>query len=98
MSHAYPALKRRPGATELGTTVIVVTHDSAVAHHTGRILVMRDGRIVHEHAVGTAFEEDLETFLASALGRALLSGSGEALSRLNAEGRAALQRLAAAIP
>jgi ABC-type lipoprotein export system ATPase subunit len=82
---------------ELGTTVIVVTHDSAVAHHTGRILVMRDGRIVHEHAVGTDFEQDLETFLDSALGRALLAGAGDALARLGAEGRAALQRLAAEI-
>jgi ABC-type lipoprotein export system ATPase subunit len=81
---------------ELGTTVIIVTHDSAVAHHTGRILVMRDGRIVHEHAVGTAFEEDLETFLDSTLGRALLAG-GDALSRLSADSRAALQRLAEGI-
>ena len=81
---------------ELGTTVIIVTHDSAVAHHTGRILVMRDGRIVHEHAVGTAFEEDLETFLDSTLGRALLAG-GDALSRLSADSQAALQRLAGGI-
>ena len=79
---------------ELGTTVIIVTHDSAVAHQTERILIMRDGRIVHEHSVGTAFEEDLETFLDSALGQALLAGGGDALAQLNPDGRAALQRLA----
>jgi putative ABC transport system ATP-binding protein len=79
---------------ELGTTVIIVTHDSAVAHQTERILIMCDGCIVHEHGVGTPFEEDLETFLDSALGRALLAGGGDALARLNPDGRAALQRLA----
>jgi len=79
---------------ELGTTVIIVTHDSVVAHHTERILIMRDGSIIHEHGVGTPFEEDLETFLDSALGRALLAGGGDALAQLNPDGRAALQRLA----
>jgi len=78
---------------ELGTTVIIVTHDSTVAHQTERILIMRDGSIVHEHGVGTPFEEDLETFLDSTLGRALLAGGGNALAQLNPDGRAALQRL-----
>ena len=57
---------------ELGTTFIVVTHDPAVARQTDRILVMRDGRIVHEHTVGTPFEEDLKAFRNSELGQAIL--------------------------
>jgi len=44
-----------------GLTLIVVTHDPAVARQTGRILIMRDGCIVHKHMVGTPFEEDLPT-------------------------------------
>ena len=86
------ALLRRLNA-ELGTTVVVVTHDEAVAHQTSRILIMRDGRLVHEHGVGTPFEEDLESFLGSSLGRALQEDDAAALARLDAEGRAALQRL-----
>jgi len=78
---------------ELGTTFIVVTHDSAVARQTSRILIMRDGRIVHEHMVGTPFEEDLATFRRSALGRAILAGDEAALAQLGPDERAALQRL-----
>jgi ABC-type lipoprotein export system ATPase subunit len=78
---------------ELGTTFIIVTHDSAVARQTGRILIMRDGRIVHEHTVGTPFEEDLATFRRSALGRALVAGDEAALAQLDPGERAALQRL-----
>ncbi|MBC7228448.1 MAG: ABC transporter ATP-binding protein [Thermoflexales bacterium] len=33
---------------DLGTTIIVVTHDPSVARRTDRILLMRDGRIVGE--------------------------------------------------
>jgi putative ABC transport system ATP-binding protein len=78
---------------ELGTTFIVVTHDSAVARQTGRILIMRDGRIVHEHTVGTPFEEDLATFRRSALGRAIVAGDEAALAQLGPGERAALRRL-----
>jgi len=78
---------------ELGTTFIVVTHDPAVARQTDRILIMRDGRIVHEHAVGTPFEEDLASFRRSGLGRAILNEDEEALAVLGPEGRAALRRL-----
>lgn len=33
---------------ELGTTIIIVTHNPSVARHADRILLMRDGRIVGE--------------------------------------------------
>lgn len=81
---------------ELGTTFIVVTHDPAVARQTDRILIMQDGRIVHEHTVGDPFEEDLVAFRRSGLGQAILAGDETALAALrgleSAE-RAALQRL-----
>jgi len=66
---------------ELGTTVVVVTHDPAVARKTERILVMRDGDIVHEHQVGTPFEEDLAAFRRSGLAKAILSGDQAVLER-----------------
>jgi ABC-type lipoprotein export system ATPase subunit len=78
---------------ELGTTFIIVTHDSAVARQTGRILIMRDGRIVHEHTVGTPFEEDLAAFRRSALGKAILAGDETALAQLGPDEQVALRRL-----
>ncbi|HEY68063.1 MAG TPA: ABC transporter ATP-binding protein [Thermoflexia bacterium] len=78
---------------ELGTTFIVVTHDSAVARKTDRILIMRDGRIVHEHTVGTPFEEDLAAFRRSGLGQAILAGDEAVLARFGSDERAALRRL-----
>ncbi|HEC35188.1 MAG TPA: ABC transporter ATP-binding protein [Anaerolineae bacterium] len=78
---------------ELGTTFIVVTHDPAVARRTDRILIMRDGRIVHEHVVGTPFEEDLAAFRRSGLGQAVLAGDEAALALLGPDERAALRRL-----
>src|SRR3972149_3044388 len=38
--------------SQRGTTIIIVTHDAAVARRTHRILMMQDGRIVHEDIVG----------------------------------------------
>lgn len=78
---------------ELGTTIIVVTHDPAVARQTDRILIMRDGRIVHEHTVGTPFEEDLAAFRRSGLGQAILAGDEAALASFGIDERAALRRL-----
>ena len=78
---------------ELGTTFIVVTHDPAVARQTDRILVMRDGDIVHEHTVGTPFEEDLAAFRRSGLGKAIVTGDETALAQFGADERSALRRL-----
>jgi ABC-type lipoprotein export system ATPase subunit len=78
---------------ELGTTFIAVTHDPAVARQTDRILIMRDGRIVHEHMVGTSFEEDLAAFRRSGLGRAVRAGNEETLAQFRPEEREALVRL-----
>ncbi len=75
---------------ELGTTLIVVTHDSTVAYQTERILMMRDGRIVREQMVGASFEEDLEAFRRSGLGQAILAGN---TMRLNANACAVLREV-----
>jgi putative ABC transport system ATP-binding protein len=81
---------------ELGTTFIAVTHDPAVARKTDRILVMRDGNIVHEHQVGTPFEEDLAAFRRSGLAKAILNGDEAALAQLGSGERAALRQMLAA--
>lgn len=78
---------------ELGTTFIVVTHDPAVARQTDRILVMRDGNIVHEHSVGTPFEEDLAAFRRSELGRAIRAGDEQVLRQFRPEERQVLRQL-----
>jgi len=78
---------------ELGTTFIAVTHDSAVARQTDRILIMRDGRIVHEHTVGTPFEEDLAAFRRSGLGKAIMAGDEAALASFGPDEQTALRRL-----
>jgi ABC-type lipoprotein export system ATPase subunit len=77
----------------LGTTFIVVTHDPAVARQTDRVLIMRDGRIVHEHTVGTPFEEDLAAFRRSGLGQAIIDGDEDVLRRFGPDGRQVLRRL-----
>ncbi|MBC8448909.1 MAG: ABC transporter ATP-binding protein [Chloroflexi bacterium] len=59
---------------ELGTTVIVVTHDPAVARQTERIVVLDSGRIVREDVVGDPYSEDLKMLKNSPLGRAVLEG------------------------
>jgi ABC-type lipoprotein export system ATPase subunit len=78
---------------ELGTTFIAVTHDPSVARKTGRILVMRDGDIVHTHQVGTPFEEDLAAFRRSGLGKAILNGDEAALAQLGPGECAALRQM-----
>jgi ABC-type lipoprotein export system ATPase subunit len=78
---------------ELGTSFIVVTHDPAVARQTARILVMRDGKIVHEHQVGTPFEEDMAAFRRSGLGRAIMAGDEAALAQFGPDEQVALRQL-----
>ncbi len=81
---------------ELGTTFIIVTHDSAVARQTQRVLVMQDGKIAREHRVGDPYEEDLKTFRDSEIGQAILHGE-QALACLDAQDQAALQRILQAV-
>ena len=57
-----------------GTTIMIVTHDANVARRTHRILMMQDGRIIHEDIVGDAYTEDLKVLARSELGRAILTG------------------------
>ena len=57
----------------IGTTIIIVTHDPAVARRTDRILVMRDGRMVRDDRVSDPYIEDLITLRNSPLGQALLA-------------------------
>ena len=78
---------------ELDTTFIVVTHDPSIARETERVLIMRDGRIAHEHEVGTPFEEDLAAFRRSALGQQIIEGDAEVLETFGPDEREALRRL-----
>lgn len=82
---------------DLNTTFIVVTHDPAVSRETERVLIMRDGRIVHEHTVGTPFEEDLAAFRRSGLGQAIVEGDEDVLERFGADERTAVRRLLAGV-
>ncbi len=86
------ALMRKLNA-DLGTTVIIVSHDPAVARQTERVLVMRDGKIADDHEVGHPFEEDLKEFRDSGLGQALLSGKPEAVQWLIEKGEKTLLQL-----
>jgi ABC-type lipoprotein export system ATPase subunit len=78
---------------DLDTTFIVVTHDPAVFRETERVLIMRDGQIVHEHKVGTPFEEDLAAFRRSGLGQAIVDGDEDILQRFGHDERMALRKL-----
>ena len=49
------ALLRRM-VDELGQTVVMVTHDAHAASFADRLLVLRDGHVVHDGATGTADE------------------------------------------
>jgi len=57
-----------------GVTIILVTHDPAVARMTSRVVTLRDGRVHRDELVASPFMEDLRDFRASGLGKALLSG------------------------
>jgi putative ABC transport system ATP-binding protein len=44
----------RQSVDELGQTVVMVTHDPEAASYADRLIVLRDGLIVHDCAAGTA--------------------------------------------
>ncbi len=46
----------RQAVDEFGQTVIMVTHDPVAAAHADRLITLRDGRIVHDAAPGSADE------------------------------------------
>jgi putative ABC transport system ATP-binding protein len=46
----------RQSVDELGQTVVMVSHDAGAAANADRILVLADGKIVHDGAAGTAEE------------------------------------------
>ena len=67
--------------SEHNTTIMIVTHDPRVARRTHRILMMMDGKIIHEDIVGDVYTEDLKVLARSDLGQAVLSGTlGNTLS------------------
>jgi putative ABC transport system ATP-binding protein len=39
---------------EFGQTVVMVTHDPEAASYADRLVVLRDGKVVHDAAAGTA--------------------------------------------
>src|ERR1700742_253522 len=44
----------RQAVDEFGQTVIMVTHDPEAASHADRLLVLRDGKVVHDVTAGSA--------------------------------------------
>jgi putative ABC transport system ATP-binding protein len=60
---------------EHGMTILVVTHDPAVARSTDRVVVLRDGQIVRDEPIRDSYSEDLRDFKLSSLGQALLQGT-----------------------
>jgi putative ABC transport system ATP-binding protein len=44
----------RQSVDDLGQTVVMVTHDPEAASYADRLIVLRDGKIVHDAAAGTA--------------------------------------------
>ncbi|HEY89152.1 MAG TPA: ABC transporter ATP-binding protein [Thermoflexia bacterium] len=81
---------------ELGTTLIIVTHDPVVARETRRVVTLQDGKIADDHQVGHPYEEDLQEFRESGLWQAFISGNGDVeqvLGELTVQERQTLQRV-----
>ncbi|MFB0534952.1 MAG: ABC transporter ATP-binding protein [Anaerolineae bacterium] len=57
-----------------GATIIVVTHDPAVARTTKRIITLHDGRIARDMPLESPYLEDLRELKDSPLGKSLLEG------------------------
>ena len=77
--------------SEHDTTIMIVTHDPRVARRTHRILMMKDGKIIHEDIVGDVYTEDLKVLARSDLGQAMLGGVP--INTLDDAERAALQKV-----
>ncbi len=77
--------------SEHDTTILIVTHDPRVARRTHRILMMKDGKIIHEDIVGDVYTEDLKVLARSDLGQAMLSGA--LVETLDDAERAVLQKV-----
>ncbi len=77
--------------SEHDTTILIVTHDPRVARRTHRILMMKDGKIIHEDIVGDVYTEDLKVLARSDLGQAMLSGLP--INALDDAERAVLQKV-----
>jgi ABC-type lipoprotein export system ATPase subunit len=67
---------------EKGTTLLIVTHDPAVARQTDRVIVMEDGKIAREDIIGLPIEEDLKMWRHSRLGHRILANDEEVLKSL----------------
>ncbi len=59
---------------DLGTTIILVTHDSSIARQAQRVVTLRDGKILHDRPVASPYLEDLRDFKFSPLGQLFLKG------------------------
>jgi putative ABC transport system ATP-binding protein len=57
-----------------GSTIIVVTHDPAVARTTKRIITLHDGRVARDMPLESPYLEDLRELKDSPLGKSLLEG------------------------
>ncbi len=60
---------------EQGTTIVVVTHNPAVARAVDRIITLRDGRILRDERIENVYLEDLKEFKETALGHAIMEGA-----------------------
>ena len=57
-----------------GSTIIVVTHDPAVARSTKRVITLHDGRVARDVPLESPYLEDLRELKDSPLGKSLLEG------------------------